>query len=69
MTLNININMTYTIGSKVLFFNPTIIEGRTNKMLKRYNGPYVVVRHCSPVLYELKFKATPLKSQYSIVKA
>ena len=31
-------------------------------MLKGYNKPYVVVGHCSPVLDELNFKATPLKS-------
>ena len=55
-------DMTYTVGYKVLFFNPTIVEGRTNKMLKKYNIPYVVVRQCSPVLYELNLKATPLKS-------
>jgi hypothetical protein len=46
----------------VLFFNPALIEGRGNKLLKRFYGPYTIVRQLSPVLYELDFKATPLKS-------
>ncbi len=29
--------------------------------MKRYSGPYVVVRQCSSLLYELDFKPTPTK--------
>ena len=49
-------------GQKVLFYNPGIVPGRFNKMLKRWEGPHIVRKQLSPLLYELDFKGTALKS-------
>jgi hypothetical protein len=54
-------DVVYHKGDKVLFYNPAIVEGKQNKLLKRYSGPHVIIRQCSPLLYELDFKPTPLK--------
>ena len=55
-------NVQYSKGNRVLFYNPAIFPGRVNKLLKRWEGPYKIVRQLSPLLYELDFKGTALKS-------
>jgi hypothetical protein len=58
-----HIDRVYCTGDKVLYYNPTVYPGRgTNKLIKRFEGPFVVKRQCSPVLYQLDFKSTATKS-------
>jgi hypothetical protein len=55
-------DMVYNINDKVLFYNPMIFPGRVNKLMRRFEGPYIVTKRCSPVLYQLDFKPTAFKS-------
>ena len=55
-------NFEFSLGSNVLFYNPAIYPGKQNKLLKRWEGPFKIVRQVSPLLYQLDFKATALKS-------
>jgi len=52
----------YNIGDRILFYNPMIMPGRVNKLMRRFEGPYTILRQCSAVLYQLDFEATALKS-------
>jgi hypothetical protein len=57
--------VSFSIGEKVLLFDPFIIGGHLNKLSKRFSGPYTLLEQKSPPLYKLDFK--PIRNQTNVV--
>ena len=45
--------VTYNIGDNVYLYNPTTPSGQTAKLVKRWTGPYVIIRKKGRVDYEI----------------
>ena len=62
--------MRYAIFRKndlVLIYKPIRKKGRSEKLLHRWMGPYIVIRQTTPVNYEVKLQVGKQKSDIAHV--
>ena len=45
----------FKVGDKVWLYEPALIQGKSNKLISRYDGPHVIMEQTSPNTYKLNF--------------
>ena len=60
----------YTVGEKVLVFNPTVNKGETRKFTSFYRGPYIIVEIMNDLNFKIEDKQTrkTIKIHYDRLK-
>jgi hypothetical protein len=57
----------YKIGDLILVYDPTTPPGTNAKLMRRWTGPYVVIRRISAVNYEVK-AINPISNRVKSIK-
>ena len=52
----------FRVGDKVWLYEPALIQGKSNKSISRYEGPYIITEQKSPNTFKLNFPSKANRS-------